>query len=203
MFAEAWTGHARGRALAIAASVAAHALFLLFLLWRLGAAPGLQETLAINVELTRLWPRVRQAPDKPKRERTVPESRVRTPPARTTPSPLEARAAEAPGPVAPPGVAETLRPTLRGLLGCEPSALVRLSPEERQRCRERLGAEAVHAAAQPGARLNLDPTGRFAVDATPYLARKPHNGCKVGAGGDAGPSGQEGAAAGIKCAWSF
>ncbi len=52
-------------------------------------------------------------------------------------------------------------------------------------------------------RLNLDPRGLYVANPTPYLNRKPKNGCKVMAGGDPGPAGQAGAAVGIGCGKSF
>lgn len=54
-------------------------------------------------------------------------------------------------------------------------------------------------------RLNLDPKGDFAKDATPYLARSPHNGCKAFVTSDATPMGVPGVAGAAKlgCAFSF
>ncbi len=94
-----------------------------------------------------------------------------------------------------------MRQALRGLMGCEHAALAGLTSEERERCRDRLGAEAGWAAG--ATRLNLDPRGAFASDSEPYLARKPKNGCKPRAAGDVGAMGEIGAAGGVACAWSF
>ena len=111
------------------------------------------------------------------------------PPSLAPPSPVEAQ------PPAP-------EPSLRGLFGCSPSTLHRLSREARAACEERAGAQA-RFADQRGPPVDLDPKGAFARDATPYLNRRPRNGCKVGAGGSEGGLGQQGAAAGVNCAWSF
>lgn len=51
--------------------------------------------------------------------------------------------------------------------------------------------------------LNLDPKGDFAKEAVPYLARPPHNECKIMGGVDSGPAGQAGPVGGIGCAYSF
>jgi hypothetical protein len=85
-------------------------------------------------------------------------------------------------------------------LGCQPSALAHLTAEERRGCDDKLAEVRTESQA---ARLNLDPGGRFAPDAEPYLQRKPRKGCKVRAGGDVAPMGKEGAATGVACAWSF
>ncbi|WP_395445780.1 hypothetical protein [Caulobacter sp. UC70_42] len=50
---------------------------------------------------------------------------------------------------------------------------------------------------------NLDPTGRFARDARPYLTRPPKNGCKPVAAVKDEVTGQTSATLGIGCAWSF
>ena len=93
---------------------------------------------------------------------------------------------------APPAV----RRALRGLIGCR---LADLTDEERQRCDERLAA----VEDKIGRKLDLDTRGAFAREADPYLARRPKNGCKARAGGDADPAGEQGAAVGIGCAWAF
>jgi hypothetical protein len=199
MAAERRLAESRDRTLAIVASAAAHALFLLWILWRLGASPHLAETPVMSVELTRPWH------DNP---REPPPGRDRKPTARPPSiltSPPDARPS-APVPenreVARPGEGSgAVRQALRGLLGCEHAALAGLTSAERERCRERLGAETGRAGG--AARLNLDPRGAFATDAEPYLARKPKNGCKPRAGGDVGAMGEIGAAGGVACAWSF
>ena len=199
MAAERRLAETRGRALAIAASAAAHALFLLWILWRLGASPHLAETPIMSVELTRPWHDKAQEP--PPRRNSQPAA---LPPSILTSPPDNRPGAPVPDTreVARPGEGSgAVRQALRGLLGCEHAALAGLTSEERERCRERLGAEAGRAGG--GARLNLDPRGAFATDAEPYLARKPRNGCKSRAGGDVGAMGEIGAAGGVTCAWSF
>jgi hypothetical protein len=52
-------------------------------------------------------------------------------------------------------------------------------------------------------RLNLDVRGDFGSVDTPYLRRRPTNGCKVMAGGARSPSGASGAAGGLVCAKAF
>jgi hypothetical protein len=187
------------RALAIAASAAVHALFLLWIVWRLGGSPQLAETPTMSVELMR--PRhadARKPPSRPDGKPVArPPSILISPPDDHPSAPVPenremTRSTEGSGAV---------RQALRGLLGCEHAALAALTSEERERCRERLGSEAGRTAGV--ARLNLDPHGAFAPNAEPYLARKPKNGCKVGAGGDVGAMGEVGAAAGVSCAWSF
>ena len=95
-------------------------------------------------------------------------------------------------PAAPPA----LRRALRGLIACR---LADLTDEERQRCDERLAA----VEDRIGRKLDLDVRGDFGRDPDPYLARRPKNGCKARAGGDADPAGKQGAAVGIGCAWAF
>ena len=90
--------------------------------------------------------------------------------------------------------------SLVGLLSFTSVLLLALSPAERQVCLDRL------AKAPSGGpiALNLDRHGDAAgKDQEPYLARKPRNGCKIGAGGDTTPSGVQGVAAGVGCALSF
>ncbi len=93
--------------------------------------------------------------------------------------------------------------TLRGLLGCEHAALLALTAQERERCRDQLAAQGVReqGAAQP--RLNFDRRGDLTRNPEPYLQRKAKDGCKARAGGDVGAMGEIGAAAGVGCAWSF
>ncbi|RAK59849.1 hypothetical protein DJ021_08540 [Phenylobacterium hankyongense] len=95
---------------------------------------------------------------------------------------------------------DAVRPVLRGLLGCDHAALLGLTAEERRRC---LDQPAPAARAPVAPKLNLDLRGTFGRPAEPYLARQPHDGCKAAAAGDADPMDKVGAAAGVKCAWSF
>jgi hypothetical protein len=96
---------------------------------------------------------------------------------------------------------DAVRQALRGGLGCRHADLLGLTTEERRRCEERTTAQAPG----PGPKLNLDRDGAFAAgrNPEPYLARKPKNGCKLRAAGDATPAGDQGPAAGIGCAWAF
>ena len=204
MYAEPWAERARGRTLAIAASVVAHVLVLLFMVWRLGASPELHETPAMNVALSRLWPRAPRPPPAPRPERPAAGSHAAPPIVDHMPALApDGREATRPSAMPPSRGGEGVRPALRGLFGCEPSALLGLSKEEREACRDRLGADAVGAQGRPGSRLNLDPTGRYVADPMPYLGRLPHDGCKVRAAGDRGPKDEQGLAAGVQCAWAF
>jgi hypothetical protein len=92
---------------------------------------------------------------------------------------------------------------LRGLVGCSHADLSRLTPEERRRCQERQLAEAGRLKGAGPSRLNFDLSGRYAENPEPYLQRRPKNGCKPRAGGHKVPSGNQGTAGGIACAWSF
>jgi hypothetical protein len=87
-------------------------------------------------------------------------------------------------------------------LGCGSASLLRLSPEERNRCQDALIAQ---GKAGPQVRVDLDPRGLYAQDpdAEPYLVRRPKKGCKVMATGDQTAAGASGAAAGIRCAVPF
>lgn len=136
----------------------------------------------------------RPAPAKPIRPH-VARSVVRAPVVRHDP----AVATPDGGPTAE-AVQPGVRQALRGLLGCRHAALAGLSPEERQRCQDRLGAL---AGQERGPKLDFDTRGAFARDPDPYLARKPKNGCKARAGGDVAPTGEHGAALGVGCAWAF
>jgi len=101
---------------------------------------------------------------------------------------------------APDAGSDGVRQALRGLVGCEHADLSRLTPGERRRCQARQMAETGRAA--PG-KFNFDLSGRLAKDPEPYLQRRTKHGCKARAGGDVVPSGNQGTAGGIACAWSF
>jgi hypothetical protein len=94
-----------------------------------------------------------------------------------------------------------VRSTLRAALGCGHAAFLGLSSEERRRCQDQLASRTD----APPVPLDLDPRGLGLSDGNPepYLSRRPKNGCKVRAGGDATPMGKEGAASGMSCGWSF
>ncbi len=190
-----------GRTLAIAASVALHALVLLLLVWRLGTAPHVADAPAMSVELTPPWPKATRPPaPKVRRERAAPRPvpRASTAPPDVRPRITVPDTREATG-FAPPLPGDGVRRVLRGL-GCEHAALLGLTPEERRRCEDRLAEAARH----PGpAGLNLDTRGAFGREAEPYLQRRPKKGCKMRAGGDVAPMGEVGAATGVSCAWSF
>ena len=106
----------------------------------------------------------------------------------------------APG-AAAPGEAERAakRPqVLSGLRRCDPA---RLTLEERERCEAERWAR---VAAAPTARLNLDPSGRYARNPEPFLLRRPKNGCRARAGGDVDVRGDDSnVRAGITCVVPF
>lgn len=189
---------APGRNLAIALSIAAHVVVFLALFWKFGAAPTYAELPAMNVQLAPL-PTSRPKPERATRRhlaRVVPNSASsNAPPALVSP------AAEPPAPQAasqPPP--DSMRNVLRRAAGCDPAALVGLSPAERDACLDRL------AKGRGGpSGLNLDRRGDYAAakNPAPYLTRKPRNGCKATGAGDAAPSGDQGLKAGVGCAWSF
>jgi hypothetical protein len=183
------------RTLAVGASFAAHAVFVALLVWSLRLTPKGVEPRTVEVQLLRL------APHRPElRPRTQRHAAAK--PATSVGAP-----APAPSPVLPPAAPSQLAPTeapLRGLrarLGCNHASLLQLSPEERRRCEDQLASGARLAGDR---RLDLSRGGALhAPDSEPYLARRPRNGCKVRAGGDADGMGRQGAATGVACAWSF
>ena len=197
-----WLSAPARRNLAIAASVVVHVLVFLALFWKFGSVPTYAEPPVINVQLTPWTQTLRRRPPPPKTA-TPPRAPTTTGPVPPTVLARPAVAADAnPVPQAPapadPGAAG-LRNALRGLTGCDHADMLSLSPAEREACLNRMakGAEAGRQG------LNLDMRGAYAKNPIPYLNRKPHNGCKVGAGGDTAPSGDRGTAGGVKCAWSF
>lgn len=204
MAAERRRAGAKGRSLAVAASVVAHAGFFLLLVWRLGIVPVLPETPVMNVQLATLpRDRPREAAPKPPRERAA--VKPGKPAKAFIPNLVVPETSQPTGPVAPPGSGqgEGVRQALRGLVGCERADLVSLSPEERQRCRDRQTAQTQRLQAGASPKLNFDRRGEFAANPEPYLMRRPKTGCKVRAGGDIAPMGAQGVASGLACAWSF
>lgn len=187
-----------GRTTAIALSVAAHAALLLLFAWRLGETPAMTEPPVMVVELTP-WSSLRD-PEPPRRS-AEPASRSRRSLA-ARPSLPPPQGVVTPAPLLVEPDAAPSGHALRGLLDCRPSNLDRLSADARERCEQRLaGDPALRTAAGP--RLKLDPSGRYAEEDLPYLARKPTKGCKVRAAGGADAMGKQGPVAGIACAWKF
>ena len=95
---------------------------------------------------------------------------------------------------APPAISAPLL----GLLRCRQATLDRLAPEAREQCLERLAV-----IDSPPPRVDLDLTGRYARDRTPYLARPPKNGCKLVSGVADGVNGTVDGKMGVGCAFSF
>jgi len=197
------------RNLAIAVSVAVHAVVFLALFWKFGTVPTYSETPVINVELARPFSRKPPRPPPP-----VPQVSLK--PERSQPtSPLPVLSQPAPSPEAVGAVPQPLDATddavrLRNALrtrGCDQAALLNLSPAERQACLDRL-AKAQREAGQYG--LNLDKRGDYAASKKyePFFARKPKDGCvpsitqkDVAAVGQGKQKQDWGT--GVKCAWSF
>ena len=180
----------------MALSLAFHVAIVAVLTWQLGRQAAPPEAPVINVRLVTLAPRKPAEPRKAERREQRPLA-VRTP--RAAPPPTVAAAPIAPTPALAADPAAGVSRTLRRAVGCEHADLMRLSPEERERCRER----AVADAKTPDRRLNLDPTGRYAENPEPYLQQRPTKGCKPRAGGSVDPMGKHGAAAGVTCVIPF
>lgn len=95
------------------------------------------------------------------------------------------------------GLAASGREALRGLGGCNRPTFSR---QERERCE----AERWAGVAPATARLNLDPSGRFAKDPTPYLVRRPEKGCRLRMTGEADARGDDqNVRAGVTCVKRF
>ncbi|MCI3181289.1 hypothetical protein C5708_13610 [Caulobacter sp. CCUG 60055] len=194
----------RGESLAyaVAGAILIHAALIAWMAAHLDTPSGPREPQAISVTLTPPWPAGRSrrpAHSPPARKAEVP---VAAPPSALTPN------AEPAGP-APPAMAKpeqderlALQRALRDALACR-NAMPDASREARQACQDRFAAG--RRADGPPPRLNLDRRGDFAASQDPeaYLPKKPKNGCKARAAGTVTVLGQEGAAAGVGCAWSF
>lgn len=180
-------------------SVAFHALLVALFLLDLARAPtAAPEPPAMTVFLERAPPPARLQPSS--------RGGPRTPRAATMADPAPAAPIAVPADAASPSssegasIAETPAADLRGLGGCRLATLDRLPADQRARCQERL-AQAMDKGR--ASRPNLDPTGRFARDARPYLTRPPENGCKPVGSVKPGLMGSTDATLGLGCAKSF
>ncbi len=185
-------------ALAIAASVAVHAILLVIFVQGLGSWSPSTDGPITTVELAPRPPaQPRKPTSRPRRARKAPQASVDLRPEPPAPDARET------GEASPPP-AESLsggaRQSLRYLVGCERAALFHLTSEERRHCEDQ--TMAARRASVP-LRLNLIPRGQYLGDPEPYLSRRPRNGCKVRAAGVKAPMGQEGPATGITCARPF
>jgi hypothetical protein len=179
-----------------AVSLAFHIAFLAVLAWQLGRQPAPVEPPVIDVRLVTLTPR--RPPEAPRADRPERQIAGRARQANTAPSIAPAPIAPSPAPAADPSAAGVAR-VLRRAVGCDHANLMRLGPEERQRCEQRIAA-----AEPPSGRLNLDPSGRYAENPEPYLQRRPTKGCKPRAGGAPSPMGDDSiVTTGITCAIPF
>jgi hypothetical protein len=194
-----------GRRLAIAASVLAHVLVFALLIHNAGTPPRFTNPPPMNVVLMRPWtarlpPRSAKPPPQTPPRAAAPDRAHPTP--EFPPPPFTAP----PIPQAPPGEdnGDGVRSVLKGLLGCDHIPLAGQSKGERQDCLNRI-AERQGAGLGDTAALSLHGVGAYAApkDPTPYLNRRPKNGCKPRAAGDQTPDGREGAVGGVDCAWSF
>jgi hypothetical protein len=94
-------------------------------------------------------------------------------------------------------LAAGVRQALRRLRGCDRAQLTR---DERERCEARRWV----GPAPVAARLDLDPSRRYAENPEPFLSRRPTNGCRARATGDVDAMGDDGnARAGITCVKPF
>lgn len=176
---------------AVVGSCLLHAVLIGLALRHLGEAPLFSPAPVMNIELV---PWRTERPPAPKRAaRPDPAPRPSRPEALARPPSNESPAAN---PVLPPaGLAPGVRRALRGLTGCD-----RLPRDERDACHDRLAA----TRQDDRPRLNLDPRGQFAENPEAYINRKPKNGCKLRAAGEAGALVQnDGARAAFACAWDF
>jgi hypothetical protein len=184
----------RARSAALLASVLFHLVAALVLLWRLNPPSLTTEVPALQVVLVPMP--VRAASPKP--PATDPRAPSRTSEARRR------RVAEEPSPeprFVPPvdqNLAGRARQTLESLGGCE---RVGLNREARERCETQRWASAKESAAP---RINLDRAGRYAESSESFLSRRPTQGCRMRATGDADPMGDSGGVrAGFTCVVPF
>jgi len=188
----------RARTVAVAASIAFHVLVLAVLARFLVQVATYAEPPVVQVVLVR----PQTSPPRP-----GPARAERRETSRRTPLQLHAPVAAPPGvetlPLAPEAapLPDTLpgdaRQALRGLAGCDSPRLTR---EERERCDARRWAKT----GPPDPKLNLDLTGRYAVNPEPFLSRRPTKGCRARATGDVDPMGDTGnARAGVTCVVPF
>jgi hypothetical protein len=186
------------RPVAVVGSVIFHAALLVILARYLAQTTQYAETPTIQVSLVPAPAR----PDEPEIAEATPPDR----PDRDAPMLPDRPAPVTDGSVAPrfagevaPGAddAEAVRHALRRLEPCDRG---RPGREARERCEARrwAGGPAVTA------RLNLDPSGRYAVDPEPFLSKRPTKGCRLRATGDVGPFGDDAnAKAGFTCVKPF
>lgn len=179
------------RGVALLASALLHAALLAVLAHFLTRAPSLQEPVVMQVVLA---PPLREPPraaaHRPAPARVGERPRRIAPP---VPGPVAPRLA-ADGDAAPHGPAQA---ALRGLASCARADLTR---EAREACEARAWARERPALA----RLNLDPTGRYAENPEPFLSRRPTKGCRARTTGDVDALGDSGnVRAGVTCVIPF
>lgn len=195
---------------AVAASVAAHLAAFLAMFWHFGTPPRYAEPPIMSVELLRPGkPAPPQQPERAAKRTSAPASLDRRRPTLAIPPP-PFTAPALPEPPSGDETREGVRATLKGLLGCDHAVLIGLSPAERQDCLDRLAQARTAELGKVPAALSLTRPGDFAAkNPTPYLIRRPKDGCKARAAGDVRPGpafaggGKEGFAGGVDCAWSF
>lgn len=183
------------RAAVLIVSALVHGALALLLVRHLAQAPAYAEGPILQVSLV---------PPPLRADRGTPPRRlpVRREPRETTVAPRIAvpqpdAAPRPPGPTIPgDDPSARARQALRGLAGCDRPGLSR---DERERCETRRWA-----ATPPPARLDLDPTGRYAENPEPFLSRRPAKGCRVRAAGDIDAMGETGnVRGGVTCVVPF
>lgn len=189
-----------GRAIAVGASIAVHLVLLIAFLSGRDTAP-VPEPARFDAEIVSLPPRERAR--SPRLARTAIDDRPHRPRVRPT-APQSGADVAAATPADQGADYAALRRALRGRVGCDQADLLDLTAEERRRCQDRRATALASMDGGPARRFDLSKRGAFqGRDETPYLARKPRNGCKVMTGGQTSAMGQEAGVVGIGCAVSF
>jgi len=189
-------GYARWAALV--ASGLIHVALVAWLIFGATAIPPVTPTPHLEITLT--------APPRPKRV-----DRPSPPPARRATSPLDARSPATTNPSAAPTTAaaspqpsrigqDDIAARVRQAIGARDCNRPGLSREGREQCETQRWAGLAPSRIRP----NLDPNRRYIEDPTPYLVRRPKDGCRIRATGDEGPLGDDSnARAGVTCVVPF
>ncbi len=204
-------GTPRGRALALAVALVAHAVLLTALLWRFETWPA--EYATPTMEVVFVPPPLARTPRPARSPATIADRAPRPPPELHVPAaPIPSPIVPLPAPLSPPSDAPEVRQALRGLVGCDHAGFLGLSDAERERCRDRLAR--TRGGDARSAQIELDLARRAAAAKGPekegFLARTPHNGCvprvkekEMGEQVARADLGRQDWTTGIACAWSF
>lgn len=184
------------KAIAAAASIGAHLIFLAILMQEIRSVHGRVYAPEVTVDL--ISPLVLPKPTEPPRAeeaRRAPEASIAPRPFEPPPLPPVMAVQPlvvAPRPSAPaaedPALA-SVRGAVRESLGCDPRLKFRLNAAELEACNRHDRQYAAAKGKGVGGQADLDPEGRFIKPNPddPYLTRMPQKGCKPrvgGAGGD-------------------